>query len=232
MEMSAWELHTEATRYQFEAEEITLGPWTSYSLIHDPKHLVFVLSRYKFVSKMIAGKRNVLEIGCGDGFGSPIIASVPGLEKLYCLDWDQRNISGNIRRLGKILPKVEFIKHDINESPFNVSNKVPFDAAFMIDVIEHVEPISEAIFMENICKSLSENSILITGTPNIHASPWASPQSAAQHINLKSPESLNQLMKKYFLNVFSFGMNDETLHSGYSKMCHYIWTVAASPKNF
>ena len=35
--------------------------------IQDPRGLVFSLSRYKFVSKMLEGKKNVLEVGCGTG---------------------------------------------------------------------------------------------------------------------------------------------------------------------
>ena len=39
----------------------------------DPKRLVFTLSRYKFVAKMLSGKNSVAEIGCGDGFGARIV---------------------------------------------------------------------------------------------------------------------------------------------------------------
>jgi hypothetical protein len=31
----------------------------------DPRLLLFSLSRYKFVAKMLSGKKNVLEVGCG-----------------------------------------------------------------------------------------------------------------------------------------------------------------------
>ena len=40
----------------------------------DPKCLLFSLSRYKFVSKLLSGETNVLEVGCGDGFYSRIVA--------------------------------------------------------------------------------------------------------------------------------------------------------------
>ncbi|MBL7131595.1 MAG: SAM-dependent methyltransferase, partial [Candidatus Omnitrophica bacterium] len=52
---------------------IQLGPWTSHIWRTDPKHLVFVLARYKFCAKMLAGKKEVLEIGCGDAFGVPVV---------------------------------------------------------------------------------------------------------------------------------------------------------------
>lgn len=228
MDKSAWELHSDATKDQFDSKLITLGPWTSFSLLSDPKHVGFVLSRYKFVSKMLAGKSTILEIGCGDGVGSPIIASIANVKQIHCIDWDDRNIEGNSARYSFLSEKVKFIKHDINAQSYLSAGK--FESAFMIDVIEHVEPKLEKQFMENICGSLKPDGVLITGTPNIFASEWASPQSAAQHINLKSQESLLDLMDNYFQHTFSFAMNDEVLHTGYSKMAHYIWTVSVNPK--
>jgi 2-polyprenyl-3-methyl-5-hydroxy-6-metoxy-1,4-benzoquinol methylase len=230
-EKNAWELHTAATEDQFASEEISLGPWSSFSLRTDPKHLVFVLSRYKFALKMLEGKKSILEIGCGDGVGANIVGAARDLSTLFCIDWDKRNIEGNIRRNSGINKKIHFETHNINESTF-INSSVPngFEAAFMIDVIEHVEPKKEHAFMVNVCKSLSSSGLLLTGTPNISASQYASPQSNAQHINLKSPETLRITMEKYFQHVFNFGMNDEVLHTGYSPMCHYIWTLAVNPK--
>ena len=229
MPENAWELHSKATEVQFDAEEILLGPWSSYSLNTDPKHLVFVLSRYKFVSKMMSNCKRILEIGCGDGVGAPIIAQSKKIENLVCIDWDKRNIEGNRRRLSKSQKKIKFEMHDINKSSFLFLNEFQFDGAFMIDVIEHVEPNKELEFMKNICNSLSNSGILITGTPNITSAQWASPQSNAQHINLKSQESLAELMRANFQQVFSFGMNDEVLHTGFGPMSHYIWTIAINP---
>ena len=39
----------------------------------DPKRLVFSLARYKFTAKMLSGFGSVVEVGCGDGFGSRIV---------------------------------------------------------------------------------------------------------------------------------------------------------------
>ena len=36
--------------------------------------MVFMLARYKFVSKMLAGKSNVMEVGCSDGFGTILLS--------------------------------------------------------------------------------------------------------------------------------------------------------------
>ena len=50
------------TDYQF-IDSIDLGPWTSYSLLNDPKHMGFVLARYKFCAKMFDGMNKAIEVG-------------------------------------------------------------------------------------------------------------------------------------------------------------------------
>ena len=82
------------------------------------------------------------------------------------------------------------------------------------------------VVIENIVRCLPNDGVLITGTPNKTAGQYASPQSAALHINQKSSDELRTLMQRYFHNVFMFGMNDEVLHTGYAPMCHYIWALA------
>jgi 2-polyprenyl-3-methyl-5-hydroxy-6-metoxy-1,4-benzoquinol methylase len=217
---SAKKAYRKGTDYQFETPELSLGPWTSYSLIDDPKHMCFVLSRYKFCSKILEGKKTIMEIGSGDGFGLPIVAQVA--KKLYAVDWDKRLIEGNKRRLG-YLKNVEYLHVDLNKQSPDVS----VDGAFLIDVIEHLEPKNEVRFIRNVVKCLKPDGVLVIGTPNIYASKYSTNRSRVQHINLKSTQTLHQLMRSYFDNVFIFGMNDEVVHTGYAPMCHYIWAVGS-----
>lgn len=220
---NAWELYQKGTDYQFDCREISLGPWTSYSLINDPKHLSFVLARYKFVAKMLQGKDLVVEVGCGDGFGIPIIANA--VKNLLCIDWDERNIEGCKRRL-KHIKNVSYAKVDLNKTHLKISA----DAMFSIDVIEHLEPQLENTFLNNMCRMLTDESVMITGTPNITSNEYATERSRIQHINLKSMEDLKILTEQRFKYCFLFGMNDEVLHTGYNPMCHYIWSIGAGKK--
>jgi len=202
------------TDYQF-IDSVKLGPWTSYSLLHDPKHMGFVLARYKFCAKMLEGMDLVLEVGCGDGFGTPVIAQA--VKKVVAIEPDIRHIKGNRQRLAQI-KNVEF-------KAMSICDKAPegkFDAAFSIDVIEHLDRSLNESFFENQCECLKEDGVCIVGTPNVTANKYASPRSRVQHINLQSQASLNKIMSKFFKRVFMFGMNDEVLHTGYAPMCHYI----------
>jgi len=115
---SARDAYAEATRDQFDTPELQLGPWTSDSLLNDPKHMCFVLARYKFCAKMFEGKGVVLEVGAGDGFGLPLVAQAVG--QLYALDWDRRLLDGNARRLAH-LKNVTYLYADLNDSAPDVS---------------------------------------------------------------------------------------------------------------
>ena len=213
------DLYARATDPLFEAGTIALGPWTSHSLIHDPKHLAFVLGRYKFVAKMLQGRARVMEIGVGDAFGLPLVASAA--THVYALDWDQRLLDGNLQRL-EHLTNVTYVLADPNTQSLNLE----VDAAYWVDVLEHLSPDSEAAVLENILRCLPDDGVLLTGTPNKTAAQFASPQSEVAHINLKTMEELRALMQRYFRNVFMFGMNDEVLHTGFGPMCHYLWSLA------
>src|SRR5579863_555412 len=52
----------------------------------DPKRLLFVLSRYKFAAKMLAGREHVLEIGCADAFGTRVVRQE--VKQLTAIDFD------------------------------------------------------------------------------------------------------------------------------------------------
>ncbi len=210
------------TDYQF-IDSVPMGPWTSYSLLHDPIHMSFVLSRYKFCARMLTGKSNVLEIGCGDAPGTPIVAQF--VKKLIAVDVDDRLIISNRKRLSQI-KNIEFRKLDIcKEIP---SEK--FSAAYSIDVIEHLDKKLNKPFMENTIKCLEPQGICIIGTPNITAGKYATPRSRVQHINLHSFKSLRKRLEKYFINVFMFSMNDEVVHTGYSPMAHYLFGMGVGVK--
>jgi 2-polyprenyl-3-methyl-5-hydroxy-6-metoxy-1,4-benzoquinol methylase len=221
---SAAEAYAQGTDYQFLTKELTVGPWTSYSILNDPKHLVFTLARYKFCAKMLEGCESVLEVGPGDGIGLPIVAQAA--KRVVAVDWDPRLIEGNKTRL-KDFNNIEHRCIDLNTQQIDVK----VHAAMTIDVIEHIESNFEDKFMRAIVRCLHKDGVLITGTPNITASKYASPRSEVQHINLKSMQTLRALTATYCRNVFMFGMNDELVHTGYGPMCHYIWSLGVGIKD-
>lgn len=201
----------------------TFGPYTSHIWRHDPRHMCFLFSRYKFVSKMLAGKDRVLEIGCGDSVGTPIVlqtvGSVHGLdfEPIVIEDAQKRNEMGD---------RCTYSIHDMTTGPL----KPEFDAAFSLDVIEHIPPALEDKYVGNIAASLKQDGIAILGTPNVTAHAYASEGSRLGHINLKSGDTMRATLSKFFQNVFVFSMNDEVVHTGFTPMAHYIIGVGVGRK--
>jgi 2-polyprenyl-3-methyl-5-hydroxy-6-metoxy-1,4-benzoquinol methylase len=203
----------------------TLGPWTSHIWRQDPRHMCFLLARYKFVAKMLAGKGNVLEIGCGDAVGTPIVLQTVGA--VHGIDFEPLVLDDARERYQREgVEKASFSLHDITSAP------VPgaFEAAFSLDVIEHIPAHLEAAYLDNICASLAPQGICILGTPNVTADRYASPASKEGHINLKSAQTLHELMARRFHNVFDFSMNDEVVHTGFGPMAHYLLAVGVGVK--
>ena len=189
----------------------------------DPKRLVFTLSRYKFVAKMLAGKNRVAEIGCGDGFGARIVKQEVG--QLTITDYD----SYFIKRFEDIISEewpISAVEHNILEGPLEQK----FDAIYSLDVMEHIHSENEHVFIKNIIDSVKSSGVVIIGMPSLESQMYASAGSKEGHVNCKSGKNLKSLMEKFFHNVFLFSMNDEVVHTGFEKMAHYIIVVCTSKK--
>lgn len=195
----------------------TLGPWTSHIWRNDPRHLGFLLARYKFCAKMLAGKGEVLEVGCGDAFGTMVVLQAVG--SVHGVDFEPLVIEDAKARLAaEGVSRCTLAVHDMLDGPLDRT----FDAAYALDVIEHIPPEHEACFVSNICRSLRPHGVLILGTPNVTAQQHASQYSREGHVNLKSADTLRELLLRHFHNAFIFSMNDEVVHTGFSPMAHYL----------
>lgn len=201
----------------------SLGLMTNQVWYDDPRRLTFLLSRYKFVAKMLSGCVDVGEIGCGDAFGTRIV--LQEIPNVTVYDFDPIFIKDIQARLDARWPfKAEV--HDIVAAPLPRKH----DAIYSLDVIEHIAPTDEDLYLANICASLRENGLLMIGTPSLESQAYASPQSKIGHINCKSGPELKALLKKYFSHVFIFSMNDEVVHTGFSRMAHYLFALCAMPR--
>jgi 2-polyprenyl-3-methyl-5-hydroxy-6-metoxy-1,4-benzoquinol methylase len=192
----------------------------------DPKLMSFTLARHKFVAKMLKGYSRVLEVGCGDAYASRIIH--PEIEHLYGIDFDPVFIDAAKKHLESDWP-VTLAVHDILSGPYIKDDL--FDAAFSLDVIEHIPQEEESIYLKNICNSIKPGGVFICGAPSLESQQFASPPSREGHVNCKSGYDLKSLLEEYFDHAFLFGMNDEVLHTGFSPMCQYIFVLATGNKS-
>ena len=200
-----------------------MGLMTNQAWRDDPKHLLFTLSRYKFVAKVLAGRGHVLEVGCADAFGTRIV--LQAVRRLTAVDFDPVFVADVHARMDPHW-KFDCAVHDMLSGPYPGR----YDAAYALDVIEHIKPSREARFIENMAASLTREGVLLLGTPSIQSQAYAGPQSKAGHVNCKDEPRLRALLARYFHNVFVFSMNDEVVHTGYYPMAHYLIAFACGRK--
>lgn len=199
---------------------VNLGPMSSSIWRNDPRSVFIKLSRYKFVSKLLQGKREVLEIGCGDGWASSLV--MKEVHKLTLSDLDNvwrdsiSDLFGN---------QIEFLQIDF-------TREVPiksYDAIYALDVLEHIDPLQSSNFCKNFAKSLKQNGVAIVGMPSLESQAFASEVSKAGHVNCMTGLSLKSHLSEHFSNVFVFSMNDEMIHTGHYGMSHYLMAVCVGP---
>jgi len=173
---------------------------------------------------MLVGFNRVLEVGCGEGTGAHIVKQA--VKEYHGIDSNP-----------DILPSgPEWHNADILAGTFWPTIEENgvwsyWDAVFALDVLEHVLPKEQSKFFTHICQALNNtHGVLIIGSPSLESQPWASSESKKYHCNCRTESSLRGMLQEYFHNVFLFGMNDATLHTGFGPMVHYRLAIATGKK--
>jgi 2-polyprenyl-3-methyl-5-hydroxy-6-metoxy-1,4-benzoquinol methylase len=203
--------------------ETRLGLLKNWEWYDDPRRLLFSMARYKFVAKMFAGRKSVLEVGCGDAFCAPIVRQT--VERLTVADFDESYIADAKARM-KDRWTFDAIVIDL------MKDKLPglYDGIYSLDVLEHIPQQGEDEVIRRMIDALEPKGAVIIGMPSLESQAYASPPSKAGHINCKTEPEFRALMQRHFNNVFIFGMNDEVVHTGYGPMAHYRLALACDPK--
>jgi len=200
---------------------VKIGPMSSSIWRTDPKSVFIKLSRYKFVSKLVQGKDEVLEIGCGDGWASSLVMKEVGKLTLSDIDpiWSESvsNLYGE----------------NVSFEQIDFTNTLPdktYDAIYALDVLEHIDPKDSPRFCSNVAKSLRDSGLALIGMPSLESQLYASEVSKAGHVNCMSGDTLKSHLSVYFTNVFVFSMNDEVVHTGFYGMSHYLIALCLGAK--
>lgn len=221
--------HTKEKQYQIMLEYRNqrglerMGLMASQSWYDDPKRMVFMFARYKFVAKMLSGANHVLEVGCADALGTRIV--LQEVKQLTAVDFDPIFVEDTNSRMSerwKFTCKI----HDLLTGPV----KGEFDGMYALDVLEHILPENEDRFLSNMAASLTERGVMIIGMPSLESQAYASPLSKEGHVNCKTMPDLKKTMQRFFHNTFMFSMNDEVVHTGYHKMAHYLFALCCGKR--
>lgn len=159
-------------------ERFVLDIESKENLIYD-EHLI----RYELAKGFVHGK-TVLDIACGSGYGSNILARA-GAEKVTGMDVDEEALSNAGKKF--VLDNLEFKKG--NGLDLGVYG---FDVVVSFETIEHLQDGEK--FLSELAKAVKDDGVVIISTPNKEVFLEKNPY----HLKEYTKKEFEDLLKRYF----------------------------------
>jgi 2-polyprenyl-3-methyl-5-hydroxy-6-metoxy-1,4-benzoquinol methylase len=183
---------------------------------NEPLEMVgFTIARYKFACKWMRESDQVMEVGCGEGFGcnffSRHVARATGLD----IDAELvKRVSARYKR-----DNLNFIVGDI------VNPRTPpageYDCVVSFEMIEHVSQEDGRKMVANVAGHLKDRGMAILSTPRARADRSVSRQH--MHVYEYDYETFLATLRPNFSRVTIFCQNDEYIYAGHpSTAWNYI----------
>lgn len=151
------------------------------------------MQRYEFASRFLRANDFVLDVPCGTGYGSAILAS--NGNRVHGMDIDEASVSYAQDRYK--YPNLSFGTGDMT-----LCDLPNVDFITCLDGLEHVSDGRSLI--ERFVAALSEVGILVVSVP-INELEITGGQHNPYHMAEYTPESLKELLSRYFRRVSLFG---------------------------
>lgn len=153
---------------------------------------------YEYALEKIPENSHVLEVGCGDGYGTSILSKKA--KKIIGLDVDRKTTEDADKKYGT--DKCVFQAYDGKKLPYNNNT---FDAVVSFQVIEHVN--DDKGFVSEISRILKKDGIFLVTTPNkTYRLRKGQKPFNPFHVREYYPEELEELLKTAFRNVEMHGI--------------------------
>ncbi len=153
-ERSCW---SEVTQIM-AVDEVRLGRRTSDWFDRAPQRILNHTSYYKFAAKMLGKDRRVLDICCGDGLGTWILAAECG----YAMGIDPDEIAVSIAQGNWTDPRVTFACGELAELPAG-----PWGGVVCFEVLSRLSPAGAQRFLSRVCQGLAHDAMAIVGVPHV-----------------------------------------------------------------
>ncbi len=163
----------------------------------EKRSLMFLrhLRAYEYVKDFVKDK-NVLEIGCGSGYGSKFLSQYA--KSITTVDLD--NDSLEYAKKNNNNNNIEYIHANI----LNGINKEDqtYDIAISFQVIEHIDPKDSEKYLNEIKRLLKPDTLIIITTPNrkFRLYPFQKPKNKYHKIEY-TPIQIYKLLNKHFRDV-------------------------------
>jgi ubiquinone/menaquinone biosynthesis C-methylase UbiE len=173
-------------------------------------------ARYKFVAPLVSG-RKVLDLACGTGYGSKIIAEAGAME-VWGGDIDNELIEENKENYQNY--KIFFRKMDVADIPFPDNY---FDVLVSFETVEHIKECEK--FMGEASRVLKNDGLFIMSTPNKKATLKLDIQNPF-HVREFDKEELAAALANRFNKIEFFGQRpiaDLRPHQKYLKKIYFLY---------
>lgn len=153
------------------------------------------LKAYEYAKDFVINK-NVLEVGCGSGYGSKYLSKYANSITTIDIDNDSLEYSKN----NNTNDNINYIHANILDG-INIDENT-YDVVISFQVIEHIDSIESKLYLNEIKRLLKPNGIAIITTPNrlFRLHPFQKPTNKYHKIEY-SPSQLKKLLQKHFFEV-------------------------------
>lgn len=169
-------------------------PWVGGEAIHY-EHL----HRYRFAKEFVKGKK-VLDLGCGEGYGSFMLSEDAGFVVGVDIDPEcvrhasSKYSGGNLR----------FVEGSITDVP---DGRDSYDVIVCFEVLEHIDGHNQ--LMDEVKRLLKPDGVFIVSTPDKRTYSDQPDYHNPFHVKELYPDEFRDLLSKRFGRVFLYGQRVE-----------------------
>ncbi|MCE5361415.1 MAG: class I SAM-dependent methyltransferase, partial [Acidithiobacillus sp.] len=183
---------------QIKTEDIDL-PWSGERFLPELGGQIRYehLHRYAFC-RAYARSRKVLDIACGEGYGSALLAQEA--EEVFGVDIAPEAVIHAQKRYQRYFTNLTFRVGSATDIPYPDES---FDLVVSFETIEHLA--EQEQMLEEICRVLRRDGILIISTPDRSVYHRAYGVDNPFHVKELDKDSFEQLLKAHFPHVDLYG---------------------------
>ncbi len=165
------------------------------------------LARYAFTAKRLEGRKSVLDLGCGKGYGSMLLAE--HAYSVTAVDLNPASIEfarKNYRR-DNLRFQLQNAVQDVASSLDAPTGK--FDAVISFEVLEHLPPSETYRFLSGLSRHLKRDGLLFISTPNHDVVLKSGMPVPDFHINNLSSREFRKALHGHFQQVEMYGQIED-----------------------
>ena len=166
---------------------------------HTMEDLLYHLARYKFVGRLLKKDWNVLEVGCGTGYGSNFLSQF--CNYINGCELDPELVAKAQNKFAQ-KKNLEYSYHPTKET---------YDAVVSLEVIEHMSVEHGEELLKFIDSKLANHGLAFISTPRKIDNP--SENRKQYHIHEYTHSEFLATLEKHFAKVIVFSQNDEIISS-------------------